>query len=649
MRGAFSNYEQFNADISNWDVSSVTDTGYMFYNSQTFNQNIGMWDTSNVQNMESMFSFTKNFDVNINGWNIEKVTKMAGMFWKAENFNQALDQWNTSSAIDATEMFLTSPNFMRDISTWRGAIGSVPQSFIFYGAMKFKSKYGCTDANNGPVNSCVCISGCISDAEFHNAINACLAEDPFFGWCESYGETSKYGVIADWDVSAVTNMEAAFLGRLQFNGDISSWDTSSVTSMKSMFDSNSTDYGMVFNQDLSRWDTSKVLDMYEMFAHCWQFDSDISLWDTSSVTDMDGMFADAKAFQKDISMWQGSVASNSSRNIFAEASAFVSKFICSEGTHGPITSCACRKHSECGLRSATFFAAITECLNEAAADGLCYSYGVLSGFGTMPNWDTREVTNMNGAFSNRATLEADLSGWNTAQVTDMREMFLGASLFNADISNWDTSNVQNMTRMFVNAKSFNRDISGWIGPATSTLQTDVFSGATLFKARFVCNNVDNGPINSCFDLNSALTNSSFAQAVTSCLAESPVHGLCSVWGTQNTNYGTMPSWDTSRVTSMKKAFLGLSSFNADISSWDTSQVTDMQYMFSGASSFDRDISSWNTSKVTNMGNMFHGASTFNKMIGGWNTAKVTNMYGMFLSATSFNQYISSWNTSAVED
>ncbi len=168
------------------------------------------------------------------------------------------------------------------------------------------------------------------------------------------------------------------------------------------------------------------------------------------------------------------------------------------------------------MRSATFFAAITECLNEAAADGLCYSYGVLSGFGTMPNWDTSEVTNMNGAFSNRATLEADLSGWNTAQVTDMREMFLGASLFNADISNWDTSNVQNMTRMFVNAKSFNRDISGWIGPATSTLQTEVFSGATLFKARFVCNNVDNGPINSCFDLNSALTDSSFAQAVTSC-------------------------------------------------------------------------------------------------------------------------------------
>ena len=59
----------------------------------------------------------------------------------------------------------------------------------------------------------MCISGCISDAEFHNAINACLAEDPFFGWCESYGETSKYGVIADWDVSAVTDMSRAFISR----------------------------------------------------------------------------------------------------------------------------------------------------------------------------------------------------------------------------------------------------------------------------------------------------------------------------------------------------------------------------------------------------------------------------------------------------
>ena len=117
-----------------------------------------------------------------------------------------------------------------------------------------------------------------------------------------------------------------------------------------------------------------------------------------------------------------------------------------------------------------------------------------------------------------------------------------------------------------------------------------------------------------------------------------------VWE-RNNNHGTMPSWDTSRVTSMK-SIPCLSSFNADISSWDTSQVTDMQYMFSASRSTG--IFFLEYSKVTNMGNMFHGASNY-RISGGWNTAQVTNMYGMFLSATSFNQYISSWNTSAVED
>ena len=46
---------------------------------------------------------------------------------------------------------------------------------------------------------------------------------------------AKYGPIADWCVSAVTDMSYLFelLGR--FNGDISSWDTSKVTDMNHMF------------------------------------------------------------------------------------------------------------------------------------------------------------------------------------------------------------------------------------------------------------------------------------------------------------------------------------------------------------------------------------------------------------------------------
>ena len=37
--------------IGNWDVSKVTDMGYMFYRAVLFNQDIGNWNVSNVAYM----------------------------------------------------------------------------------------------------------------------------------------------------------------------------------------------------------------------------------------------------------------------------------------------------------------------------------------------------------------------------------------------------------------------------------------------------------------------------------------------------------------------------------------------------------------------------------------------------------------------
>jgi surface protein len=47
--------------------------------------------------------------------------------------------------------------------------------------------------------------------------------------------TATYGPIADWDVSAITDMSSLFRDLTNFNADISGWDTSSVTTMSSMF------------------------------------------------------------------------------------------------------------------------------------------------------------------------------------------------------------------------------------------------------------------------------------------------------------------------------------------------------------------------------------------------------------------------------
>ena len=93
----------------------------------------------------------------------------------------------------------------------------------------------------------------------------------------------QYGAIADWDVSAIADMNSLFYGLIYFNADISSWDTTSVTDMRTMFRVRfrlisvphafpsdgcplwTRQSTRAFNQPLS-FDTSSVTDMSWMFS-----------------------------------------------------------------------------------------------------------------------------------------------------------------------------------------------------------------------------------------------------------------------------------------------------------------------------------------------------------------------------------------------
>jgi surface protein len=113
----FSSAKYFRGDVSNWDVSQVTDMNGMFYNTVNFNQNsINKWDTSNVTDMKWMFSYS-NFDQNLNSWNTSKVVDMSYMFYKASNFNQDISGWDTSQVTDMSSMFANTV-FDQDISGW---------------------------------------------------------------------------------------------------------------------------------------------------------------------------------------------------------------------------------------------------------------------------------------------------------------------------------------------------------------------------------------------------------------------------------------------------------------------------------------------------------------------------------------------------
>jgi len=195
----------FNGDLSSWDVSSVTNMNHMFKNASSFNQNIGGWDVSNVIDMGAMFLGTANFNQDIGNWNVANVTSMSHMFVNASNFNQNIGSWDVSNVSTMQAMFKSANSFSQDLNTW-DVSNVIHMNYMF---------------------------------EANNTFN---------------------GNIAAWNTSSVIGMHKMFLNANSFDKDISNWNVSNVTDMGYMFLG-----AAVFNQDLSGWAVSNVTNMSSIF------------------------------------------------------------------------------------------------------------------------------------------------------------------------------------------------------------------------------------------------------------------------------------------------------------------------------------------------------------------------------------------------
>jgi len=113
----------------NWiDISEVDDLSYLFANVD-YIPVVGTWldkskeDKSNVKkNMRCMFACSK-FNGNISEWNVSNVTDMRGMFAHS-NFNGNISRWDVSNVTDMRGMFAHS-NFNGDISGWKDKVKKV--------------------------------------------------------------------------------------------------------------------------------------------------------------------------------------------------------------------------------------------------------------------------------------------------------------------------------------------------------------------------------------------------------------------------------------------------------------------------------------------------------------------------------------------
>jgi len=156
----FSSKSDFNADISKWDVSSVTTMLAMFNSATSFNADISGWDTGKVNSMLYMFSRACAFNADITGWDTSSLTNTGGMFdstncGTGRKFNYDIGKWDMSKVTNMAYMFWKNEVFNQDISGWKGIGATTSQTGFNSGATAFNAKFTCTSTTTGPASSCV--------------------------------------------------------------------------------------------------------------------------------------------------------------------------------------------------------------------------------------------------------------------------------------------------------------------------------------------------------------------------------------------------------------------------------------------------------------------------------------------------------------
>jgi surface protein len=570
MVNMFQGATSFNQDLSNWNVSSVTDVSNMFNGATNFNNGVApgisnplSWgdNTTNFENLSGMFGQT-NFNQDISDWDVSNVTNVRQLFAFNNAFNQNLNNWTLSSLSDATLMFYGAFAYNNGGVTlyWTDKIPLLNNmNGMFSAASSFNQivllDTGSVTDMGGVFSSAQVFNQDIKDWNFQNVTNVdSMFNNSLFNYdVSSWNITSLTNMRAMFlratafnnggvaitgtffsQISNVTNMKEMFYEAPAFNQNISDWNVSLVTDMSTMFYGASAfnqplDWGSktsnvkymngmfdasylssLFNQDISGWDvssvenmsgmfrgatafnnngvalnwgsnTSKVTNMSRMFSGATAFNQNISNWDVSIVTDMSNMFNAAVKFNKDISGWDVSSVTNM-YGMFQNANDFNNggqPLTWATGTNtSQVTSMSYMFENASSFNQPIggWNVSIVEEMDRMFSGAVLFNQPIGS-------WVVTSVYSMYGMFINTPSFNQDISGWNISNVGDMNSMFSGASAFNQPIGGWNVSSVQNFENILHNATSFNQDISSWnISNAYSI--SDMLSNSFISTANY---------------------------------------------------------------------------------------------------------------------------------------------------------------------
>ncbi|SMG54307.1 surface protein, partial [Marivirga sericea] len=133
MNFMFNGAENFNQDVSAWDVSKVDNFVAMFVSASAFDNGgvaldwttLGQSPNVSTISMNAMFSGASAFNQDVSSWTVEKVENMSSMFSEANLFNQSLGNWDISGITVPSSMenmlnntALSSANYDATLIGW---------------------------------------------------------------------------------------------------------------------------------------------------------------------------------------------------------------------------------------------------------------------------------------------------------------------------------------------------------------------------------------------------------------------------------------------------------------------------------------------------------------------------------------------------
>ncbi len=102
------------------------------------------------------------------------------------------------------------------------------------------------------------------------------------------------------DLSQVTSCARMFAGVEKLYMPLADWDVSAVTDMSQMFQGCS----KFFNNPMGNWNVSKVKNMSHMFEGCEKYNQPLDQWNVSQVEDMERMFEGCTSFNQSLANWK---------------------------------------------------------------------------------------------------------------------------------------------------------------------------------------------------------------------------------------------------------------------------------------------------------------------------------------------------------